>query len=698
MKKNYLLFAAVLVLVTWPIAGAMVNPILNSQAPVIADQGGPDAFGYRWIDNDSAGGPAYNWIDITAIGTQVQGLGDDNNIGQFPIGFSFPYYWYTVNHTWIGSNGYIEFLNNYNYASPFANIPTAAAPNDYLAPNAADLDFSGGNGSCYYYSNNADTFIVSWIGVPEYGFADSVHTFQLILAARDSSITFQYGANIGYYSSANVVGIENVNGQVGIQYLRNQLPVNHLVHDGLALKFYPIPNPGFVVHDAGILDAFQDGSGANFIRRNEGYTIRALVKNFGNQTEASIRCSCIIKRNTTTVFSDTINVPSLNPGQSNWMDFPDFFVPDRDTTFKVTFATLMSPDANSTNNTLIAELESYSLPQKFLYDDGIAETGRSWTGDFSGFAVEFQIPDAVRLDTAYIHINSVSLAGPLYVWVLPDNGEGRPDGANILAGDTIDVSIAGWVTVDFTAANLLFAPNAKYFIVGVHAFLSTFTFSVDQTVPLSFRGWEFTGGYAPDRDRTVSDIMFRTYCSSVAPGVISGSVFDEDATLQGVVITTFDNTDAIVAIDTSGTSGEYLVPLPGGTYHELFQKSGYRDTTIQNIVVNYEQTTTLDVIMQSRGGCQYTLGDVNGSGTFNGIDVTYGVGYFKGGAVPPIVCDCPPHGSIYAAGDVNGNCAFNGIDVTYMVGYFKGGPAPIPCPDCPPAVLISPSAPSTEPK
>ncbi len=34
------------------------------------------------------------------------------------------------------------------------------------------------------------------------------------------------------------------------------------------------------------------------------------------------------------------------------------------------------------------------------------------------------------------------------------------------------------------------------------------------------------------------------------------------------------------------------------------------------------------------GGCSYTLGDVNGNNIFNGIDVTYGVLYFKGGAAP----------------------------------------------------------------
>jgi hypothetical protein len=87
--------------------------------------------------------------------------------------------------------------------------------------------------------------------------------------------------------------------------------------------------------------------------------------------------------------------------------------------------------------------------------------------------------------------------------------------------------------------------------------------------------------------------------------------------------------------------------------------------------------------------CQYVVGDVNGNGSFNGIDVTYGVSYFKGGNLPPYSCECTPGNIWYVAGDVNGNCTFNGIDITYMVSYFKGGAAPMPCPNCPPAIMGS---------
>ena len=82
--------------------------------------------------------------------------------------------------------------------------------------------------------------------------------------------------------------------------------------------------------------------------------------------------------------------------------------------------------------------------------------------------------------------------------------------------------------------------------------------------------------------------------------------------------------------------------------------------------------------------CDYLPGDANGSSTFNGLDVTYGVSYFKGGPQPLYICECTAGHSWYVAGDVNASCSFNGLDVTYAVSYFKGGPGPVPCADCPP--------------
>ena len=95
------------------------------------------------------------------------------------------------------------------------------------------------------------------------------------------------------------------------------------------------------------------------------------------------------------------------------------------------------------------------------------------------------------------------------------------------------------------------------------------------------------------------------------------------------------------------------------------------------------------ILFDDRIPCEYYLiGDINSNMDVNGVDVIYGVSYFKGGPAPPYECTCPPGNTIswHVTGDVNANCQFNGIDITFFVAYLKGlQPALLPCPDCPPA-------------
>jgi len=527
MKKFTILSVLVLFMAGLASAATNVGEYIPSPAPL--DNGGPDAFGYSWVDNDNGGGPTYSWIDITGNGVEVTGLADDNNVGPFPLGFDFPYYWYTVNHLWIGSNAYISFSSSANFAHPFSGIPYASQPNDLVAVLGADLDYTRG-GTCFYYTNNVDTFIVSWIDVPQFSndhsLDDSTHTIQLILSAADSTLKFQYGENHGNFSEggnlADVIGMENVNGQVGLEYLHNNLPANHMWHEGLAIEFHPEPDPDFEVLDFGILDGFHDGSGADFIGNNEPYTIRSLAKNFGNQPIDNVEVRCQIRRGFTTVYNQTITLAHLEAGEEIWVSFDTLFTPTIVSTYRATFSAIMSGDQNPNNNTKICELDSYVLPQELRYCDDVGETGRSWSGDFSGFGLEYAIPEAIVLNSASFHVFAVTTAGPAYFWILPDVG-GHPDEDNPLAGDTLQVTADGWYDVDFSWANLNFAANEKFYLVAIHAFENTFQFSMDQTAPLSFRGWEYTGGLAPDRDREVSDVMFKI-SADVSTGVVDNNV------------------------------------------------------------------------------------------------------------------------------------------------------------------------------
>lgn len=83
--------------------------------------------------------------------------------------------------------------------------------------------------------------------------------------------------------------------------------------------------------------------------------------------------------------------------------------------------------------------------------------------------------------------------------------------------------------------------------------------------------------------------------------------------------------------------------------------------------------------------CSYVTGDINGSDSYNGLDITYGVSYLKGGEPPVYECECTSCNIWYVSGDVNGTCSYNGLDITYGVSYLKGIQTELfPCPDCPP--------------
>ncbi len=94
--------------------------------------GGPDGYGYTWVDSNNPNGPVYNWIDIESTNNLVSGLGDDNIIGSFPIA-CFNYYLYTFSALSIVSNGYISLSIPHTISSPFPIIPSASCSTYFIA-------------------------------------------------------------------------------------------------------------------------------------------------------------------------------------------------------------------------------------------------------------------------------------------------------------------------------------------------------------------------------------------------------------------------------------------------------------------------------------------------------------------------------------------------------------------------------------
>jgi hypothetical protein len=177
------------------------------------------------------------------------------------------------------------------------------------------------------------------------------------------------------------------------------------------------------------------------------------------------------------------------------------------------------------------------------------------------------------------------------------------------------------------------------------------------------------------------------FLSQSQVGYISGTVYDGSSNpLAGVLVKALQ----LPRSDTTDSNGDFALDwFEPGDYQLCFSHYGFSDT-ILTATVTAEDTAIIVISMAVGGGCDYIVGDVNGSEIYNGLDITYGVSFFKGGPDPVCdSCDCSPHPFFWVCGDVNGSCSYNGLDITYGVSYFKGGPIPNPCADCPPSGAIS---------
>ncbi|MCK4858038.1 MAG: dockerin type I repeat-containing protein, partial [candidate division Zixibacteria bacterium] len=203
---------------------------------VTKGSGGPDGFGYTWIDSDELGGPTYNWIDISAVGTALT-LDDDAYSDPLALGFNFPFYQYQYTEVYLSSNGILTFGGG-NSTTANTAIPTTPPPNNMIAMWWDDLDPSDGGNIYYYHDVTGGRFIITFDGVPNYQYPNGTGslTFQAILYSN-GLITLQYGVMNPGADAAGLagatIGIEDSLGTDGLQVVYNA----PYMQDNLAIDF-----------------------------------------------------------------------------------------------------------------------------------------------------------------------------------------------------------------------------------------------------------------------------------------------------------------------------------------------------------------------------------------------------------------------------------------------------------------------------
>jgi hypothetical protein len=212
-----------------------------SKGTSLRGSGGPDLFGYTWIDSNDPEGPEFIWNDISTTGTLVTNwvqtssypAVDEGKAGPYPLGFTFKYYGIEHSDVWLCSNGFISFVDITDAAMSNDPIPTSDIPNNIIAGIWDDLD--GKTTGKVYYKQEPEKFIIQYDNWPGYYSGTGPFTFQYILH-KTGKILICYKTISGTSTSATV-GIENYDGTDGLQVVRNAV---YLEND-LALQFSADP-------------------------------------------------------------------------------------------------------------------------------------------------------------------------------------------------------------------------------------------------------------------------------------------------------------------------------------------------------------------------------------------------------------------------------------------------------------------------
>lgn len=460
--------------------------------------GGPDAYGYTWTTSLDVGGPTYNWIDITSYpGVQtVSGLADDNSApSMINIGFNFHYYWNDYSQLKVGSNGWLGFNNISNIASCFPTIPTAGGPGDnYLAPFMSDLNFTGaGNpGVVQYWTNNVDSFVVSYINVPFWSVNSpswsGPNSFQVILCNSDSSITYQYGSLSPSSFLANAscvdmtIGIENSTGSIGLQVHSDVMPPsNYAIHfDYPATVLLSIQD---------VLPRWnqQSGNGSNFILQNVPTSLSSDIRNAGNAavtTTVNLQ-SQILDATLTQVLNNTGSIPSMAAGDDSVYTFATAWTPTTAGQYTNRTTTSNSQDINSANDVLNTELDVVNpcnASMSLSYVTGNTPDGSiNWNGGGGddGVAVYFVPPVYPYTVSSLQYYISSNVSDGYIAEVYDDDGPNGSAGT-LLFSTTVaagSVTSSAWNTVTVSPAVTL--PSGGFYVVwlqgGTTIFLGTET-------------------------------------------------------------------------------------------------------------------------------------------------------------------------------------------------------------------------------
>jgi len=202
--------------------------------------GGPDAFGYIYMDSLEADGPDYDFVDISTTGTLVASGDDASSINSgisspVLLGSPFEFYGNTYHFLVPSTNGYISTSPIDDGSDLTADTPLPAVPSDgggaRLYPLHEDLI-----ADVYYeYNGLIGASIFQWDA--QFFPASTAFDFQALLY-DNGDILYQYGDDVPSVGFGSTTGIQDEVAFAGLEYLGT--PPSSAISD-LAILFEAPP-------------------------------------------------------------------------------------------------------------------------------------------------------------------------------------------------------------------------------------------------------------------------------------------------------------------------------------------------------------------------------------------------------------------------------------------------------------------------
>lgn len=564
--------------------------------------GGPDAFGYTWLHSNAPGGPVYNWIDILPVGTQLNGLSDDNSVGWVPMGFDFRYYWSDYNQVRVGSNGWISFNNVGNIAHGFPNIPTPGGNGDnYVAPFMVDLNFAseGNPGKVYYWSNNVDTFIVTyyqasfWVNAqPDF---TGSNTFQVIFTTTDNSITFQYAEQSGFVQNTVlndiIIGIENVSGAIGLQCTVDNYPVAPA-----AIKFYYPQTITLQIPDLKPAWNQNDENAGLFFFKGSATYLQSNITNVGNATvnPPSTAIANFLNAQNVSGYSSSKQLGAIAPAADTLIHFDGALELDNPGNYTYRVSVSNNSDLNNYNNNtdfeiVVVDSANGEVMLSYVPQDSTMTTFVSWNGggSTSGAAIKIVPPyyPATIVGAEFYVMSNLGGFNPIpngfTANVVTENVQGQP--AVIQTSQSVSNSVlypSQWNRVNFTNPYTVTSGNVyvSWIMGGDSIAIGTHPYG-----PISNRSYEILDGdWAEYRQGANEDLGIRV--------IISSAGAHPDTTVLGVDNLVFEN-DVVLYQNypnptQTATTVEFYLPQNTAADFSLYNTAGELVNTISFSLLN----------------------------------------------------------------------------------------------------------------